>query len=293
MATTPLVPDEEMYSFIGEDDASDPNPVILPMRNAAEAWVRSYCDREFTVASYKERYNGDGSNQLVLRQSPVTQITRLSLWPAYCIRVCNRLKTTNATVSCFADSLILTKDYVDTTLLFVTYPTYGELCDAINALGNGWEAAMVSDTFRPFLSTELFERMGLYCLEGNWVYLMMPYQRGELDFDIDAERGVVHLYRYGLAHDEDLGVPKRELIGFPRGTRNIFITYKAGYVTIPDDLKLVVKIIVKFLLQKKEEESWGTSSQSVGEVSFSFDGTKDIPWEAKAILDLKYRKYHF
>lgn len=292
MATTPLVPDEEMFSFMGEDDQSDPNPVILPMRDAVEAWVRSYCDREFTVTTFKERYNGDGSNQLVLRQYPVTQITRLSLWPAYCIRVCNRLKSTIATVSCFSDNVTLTKDYVDTVLKFTDYPTYGQLCDAINAQGNGWEAQMVSDTFRPFISTELFERMGLYCLEGNWIYLMMPYQRGELDFDIDSERGIVHLYRYGLAHDEDLGVPQRSLIGFPRGTRNIFITYQAGYTTIPDDLKLAVKIIVKYMVQKKEEESWNAQSQSVGEVSYSQDW-QDLPWEAKTILDLKYKKRHF
>lgn len=298
MAYTPLVPDDEMFDFIGEDDAGAQVQTILPIRNAVEAWVMRYCDRNFFTQSYRERYNGDGTNLLVLRQFPIVAIKRLSLWPAYVIRITNTLTNTIATVACVPNptapltgKVILSKDDVDTTLSFTDYPTYGQLVDAINALGNGWQAVLVSTTFANFRCTELIERMGLYCLEGNWVYLQMPYQRGEVDFDVDSERGIIHLFRYGLAHDDDLGIPQRELIGFPRGTRNIFVDYSAGYDTIPEDLKLAIKIIVKFILQKKEEESWGASSQSVGEVSFSFDGP-DIPWEARFILDQKYRKVH-
>jgi hypothetical protein len=299
MATyIPLVPDEEMFDFIEEDDQNANIQMILPIRNAVESWIMHYCDRNFFKQSYRERYDGDGTNVLVLRQYPITAIKRLSLWPAYVIRIANILHETIASVACIpnavtptAGKVVLSKDDVDVELKFSDYATFGLLVAAINAVGNGWQAYLVSDTFYNYKCTELIERMGLYCLEGNWVYLQMPYQRGELDFDTDSERGIIHLFRYGLAHDDDLGIPQRELIGFPRGTRNIFIDYTAGFDTIPDDLKLAIKIIVKYILQKKEEESWGTSSQSVGEVSFSFDGT-DIPWEARFIIDQKYRKVH-
>jgi hypothetical protein len=287
-----LVPDEEMFNFIGEDDAGDSNPQILIVRDAVESWVKKYCNRDFVVTSYKERYDGDGTNQLVLRQYPVTQITRLSLWPTDVIRICNTGTTTNATVSCFATKVTLTKDGVDTDLLFSAYTTFGSLVTAVNALSaNGWSAAVVSPSFNNFLTTELIERMGLYCLESNWVYLQMPYQRGEIDFDIDSDRGIVHLFRASMARDYD-GTSRRDFTGFPYGTRNIFIDYKAGYTTVPDDLKMAIKIIVKYMLQKKEEESWGAQSQSVGEVSFSSEG-KELPWEAKMILDLDYKKRNF
>jgi hypothetical protein len=280
-----LVTDQEIYDYLGEDDSADPVAIISLLRDGVEAWVQTYCDRVFTVTAYRERYNGDGTSVLILRQYPVTAITRLSLWPTDVIRVKNTNTYTNAAISTSSTAVILTRDGTSTSLLFATYPTFTLLVDAIN-LTAGWVAALVSPSFASFKSTELIERMGLYCLESNWAYLQMPYQRGEMDFDVDSERGIIHLFRYGFYDSRDDNFSG--VLGFPRGTRNIFIDYSAGYATVPEDLKLAIKIIVKYMYQRKDEEAFGARSQSTGGISFTNEG--EIPWEAKQILDIKYKK---
>lgn len=284
---TALVSDQEIFDYIGEDDSAQPVPIITSLRDAVEAWVQIYCDRNFNITSYRERYDGLSDNMLILRQYPVTGITRLSLWPADVIRVKNTMLYTNATVSTSSTAVILTRDGTSTSLTYATYPTFTQLVDAINALSaSGWAATLVSPTFANFKSTELIERMGLYCLESTWVYLQMPYQRGELDFDVDSERGIIYLFRYVFIDNVDDS--RSGVTGFPRGTRNIFVDYSAGYSTIPEDLKLAIKIIVKYIYQRRDEEAFGAKSQSAGGVSFTNEG--EIPWEAKQILDIKYKR---
>jgi hypothetical protein len=283
-----LVTDQEIFDYLGEDDSASATPIIGNLRDAVEAWVLIYCDRNFAVTAYRERYSGDGTPTLILRQYPVTAITRLSLWPTDVIRVRNTNTYTNATISTSSTAVVLTRDGVSTSILFADYATFTLLVAAISAV-SGWEAALVSPSFANFRSVELIERMGLYCLESNWAYLQMPYQRGEMDFDVDSERGIIHLFRYGFYDSRDDNFSG--ILGFPRGTRNIFIDYSAGYVTIPEDLKLAIKIIVKYIYQRKDEEGFGARSQSAGGISFTNEG--EIPWEAKQILDIKYKKRKF
>jgi hypothetical protein len=261
-------------------EAGDPTENIEVLHLAAEKMIQNYCNRNFESQSYKERYNGTGTSTLVLRQYPVTAITRLSLWPVDVIRVRNTNTSTNATLSCSTSAVTLNHDGVLSTIDFATYTTFGSVVTAINAVGDGWEASLQSSTYSSFKSTELIERMGLYCLESTWAYLQMPYQRGELDFDINSTYGIIKLFRY---------YEGGELAGFPIGQRNIFVDYTAGYSSsnMPVDLKLAVKIMTKYLVQRGDEEAFGTKNLNAGEISVGFEEGA-FPKEVLLILN-QYR----
>ena len=269
-------------SITSDQAISDPTAMVSVLKDVAEKMIKNYCGRDLESTSYEERYDGDGSSVLVLRQYPVTAITRLTLWPIDVIRVKNSNTSTNATASVSSTALVLTKDGTSSSLAFATYTTMTTLVDAVNALGSGWSAELQSSAYASYLTTELIEKMGMYCLNSNWAYLQMPYDRGESDFDIDSASGIIYLNRFtNLSGSYDYA-------GFPTGIRNIFVDYTAGYSTVPDDLKIAVRILLKYLYQRWQEETFGSSSLSSGGISTSFE--KDIPFEVRMILDHKYRR---
>ena len=267
-------------SITSDVEAGDPTELVEIIHPAVEKWIKKYCNREFESTSYRERYNGTGSSELILRQYPVISLSRLSLWPLDVIRVKNTNTTTNATVSVSSTAVTLTRDGSSSTVLFADYATFTLLAAAISAV-SGWSAEVVSSSYDNYKSTELIERMGLYCLESNWAYLQMPYNRGEIDFDVDSETGIINLYRYSFDDSS----------GFPVGIRNIFVDYVAGYATadMPTDIQLAVKILVKYMYQRVKEESLGFSSYRLGDISETFE-KEGIPIQVELILNNYRRK---
>jgi len=276
-----LVTNDELYAFLGEIPTTD---LYANIRDSVEEWVRSFCNRTFGSTSYKERYDGTGSSKLVLRQYPVVSVERLSLWSVPAIRIRCSGSTTHAVVSVTSTGLVLRKDGVsNTTVLFATYTTLAAVVTAVNAI-SGWEANIQDPAFSTYLSTELIERMGLFCKGTNWAYLEVP-DDAEADFDVDSERGIIILYRWGGGlssrfygvnvsgyHGIYSGTALDELTGavFPRGTRNVFVDYTAGYAIVPKDLLLAIKIMCKTIIQKNDQDSFNLASYSVGDVSMSF-----------------------
>ncbi|MBA7557881.1 hypothetical protein ES705_50659 [subsurface metagenome] len=77
---------------------------------------------------------------------------------------------------------------------------------------------------------------------------------------------------------------------FPIGHKNVRMTYYAGYSSsnMPEELKLAVKIIIKSIYQKKEEEIFGVEKYMIGDINITREDN-DMPREALAILS-KYRR---
>lgn len=264
-----IVDANDILSYMEVQEGEDAD-IIEVIHLAVEAYVKKYCRRDFESTSYRDRYDGTGYNKLVLDNFPVTAITRLSLWPIDVVMIKNTSTYTIATISTSSTALTLTKDgSTVASLAFSTYSTLSTLVTQINTY-SGWVSQTVSPSYDNFQSTQLIERMGLYCLESNWAYLQMPYNRAEIDFDVDANKGIIHL---------SSGI-------FPAGTRNIFVDYTAGYssTTMPKDIQLAIKIITKYVYDRMREESFGYSSFNLGDVSGSFEQI-GIPTSAKMIMD--------
>lgn len=262
--------DPTAAQVIPSDSAAteDPTAIVQTILNGCDAWVKEYCQTNLESTSYKEYSNGDGMSHLFLKHFPIISISRLSIGRNDAIKVNNSLTATYATVSVTSTGVVLNKDGTETTLLFTGNATIALMVAAINNETN-WQASVVNSAYASYASTELIEIMGLQCLNASWAYLEIPDEPDD-SFEVFPDSGII--YRPG---------------GFPRGHRNIRTDYKAGYATLPENLKLAVKILVKFIYQKHGDETFGVSQYSLGSIRAVFE--KEMPSEAREILS-RYRK---
>jgi hypothetical protein len=277
-----ILTDQECYDFLGADDNDSDHPIIAPLRNSVEAWVQNvYCKRNFISTEYrKDRYDGNSSRLLQLRNYPITNVARVSVNTENVISIRNTGSGTIRSVSVNDLGVKLNVDWTITTLLFATYATLTLLVDAINAhSSDGWVANLIASNRANTRSDDLVETFGQNTRDNVMIYLSIPYQP-EYGFEVLPDAGQVDFYA-----------------GFPRGFRNIFIDYTAGYAVaaiagipdMPEDLKLAIKVLLKHVYQRRDEESFSVDSYSVSGVSMSF--VKDgVPTEAKKLLD-KYKRH--
>lgn len=255
-----------------EDDVI--NAILTPV----DKWVKEYCQRDFESTSYtKELYDGKGEVYLFLKQYPIISVERLAVGTINGIKVHNASSdATRAVVTVNSTGLVLTitggANAGSDTLTFAANATLTLLVAAIIALGKNWTASVVTSSYAGHTSSELLPRYGAYCgITGGatWVYLEMP-DEPLTDFEPRPNRG--YIYYSG---------------GFSEGHNNVILDYTAGYATLPTDLQLAVKILVKFIYQKRGDETFGVSQYSLGYVRAVFE--KEMPSEARVILD-RYKK---
>jgi len=253
--------------------AGDPTAIVDVIHDSVEDFVKYYCRRIFDSTTYsKEKYDGTGYNILHLKNYPVTALTRVAIGTSDVIRITNTSKYTRASVSVTSTGIILSKDGSDdSTILFANYATISLVVAAINAIGSGWSAEVTSSTYNSFASSELITKFGLNCIQNNYVNLKIPYEGAEDYFDVD----------------ENYGIVINNSRSFPKGKQNIFVDYTAGYSTMPDDLQLAVKILVKFWYQRWSEETFGTETFSLGDSSAKIE--KILPSDVRLILN-RYKK---
>ncbi len=261
----------EVIYFLGLEESAAEDFTLKNMRDSVEAWVQNvYCRRTLESTAYKEKYDGTGNNYLTLDNYPIISFNRLSIGTDDAISIKNTNTGAHAAVTVNSTSVVLVKDGTTNTLSLTTYSTMTTLVAAINLL-SGWTAALLDSDYATYPSSILLEKYGLQCINNNYVYLEMP-DEGEDDFEVNPTTGIIY-----------------SPFGFPVGVRNIYVDYTAGLSTIPEDLKLAIKIIVKYLYQRRSEESFGAASFSTGGISVSF--AEEIPVQALQILNGKYRRY--
>jgi hypothetical protein len=260
-----LVEMKDVLNFLGLSAETTADKNIDLIRLGVEEWIQTvYCRKRLTLTSHKERYDGTGTKDLYLDHYPVVSLNRLAVDTNDAISIKNTNVTANSSVSVSATAVTLYSDGTTSTLALATYTTLSALVAAINAVA-GWSASLNLDTYGTYPSTDLVEKFGLYCGNNTTTHLEIP-DEGEYDFEVYPNEGRIFFW-----------------FGFPRGHRNIFVDYTAGYATIPDDLKLATCILIKNIYQRRLEESFGTNSYSISGISMSFE--QDLPMQARQILD--------
>lgn len=68
----------ELKEYLNQSGTAD-DAIFQTLLNAASAWVQRYLGRNLLRATYTEYYNGDGSEQLVLRNFPVVSVTSIHI----------------------------------------------------------------------------------------------------------------------------------------------------------------------------------------------------------------------
>src|SRR5437763_12416642 len=127
------------------DTSQDAN--LSTLITAASRAIGRYCRRDFVSTAYDELYNGTGECRLILRQYPVQSVQSVRYRPVTVLKITNTDGATNqqARVSVTATGLALVRvasgvKTTDTSVTFAGSATLTAVANAVNALGNGWNA---------------------------------------------------------------------------------------------------------------------------------------------------------
>ena len=220
--------------------STDDDTLIGYLVSRATDDIENYCDRVLRSDTYRERYDGDGTTELLVNQYPVTAITFLSTQIQDVIRIKNTSSdaynayvtvTSNDADPSISETMTLTvqggANAGSDDLTLASY-TVTELTAAIVALAGGWTATIQSSELGVWESVEILPVSGLQCLD-NWTYFSTPYEGG-YEYIIRGQTMSPFNDNYG-----DIIVP----IGLGMGTQNVTIVYTAGYTTTPAALEQI------------------------------------------------------
>lgn len=250
-------------AYAGITTTTDDDLIDTLLLRATSA-IESYCDRKFQHDTYRERYDGDGTCDLLLNQYPIGEVKLLAIGSTDVIRITNTSSDAyNAHVRVTDDSMVLTilggtNDGSDT--LTLTDYTLTTLVVAIIALTKGWSATL--QTYGAWNAEEILNCSGLECLN-SYAYVQCP-DEPESDFEIYADKGILHL---GTS--------------FPAGHNNIIVRYVAGYSTMPADLvQITIDLANTYYLSRKTDST--VKSEKLGDHSITYSnegggGARDIP----------------
>ena len=270
-----IVPVSEMREFF--DPLTDVEyDAIDSIHNSVEQFVKSYCKRTFESTSYSlEKYDGNGDEFLFLDNFPITAIDRVAIRTIDVIRVMNSNDDSNASVSVNSTGLRLVYNgTADTSVTFAANVTMTAIVSAINAVGSGWQAEILSSIYANFKSTELIKKWGMNAIDSNWVYLSMPDDALD-SFDVNENAGYI-----------------RRFSGWPSGFNNIYVSYEAGYsaTNMPKDLKEAIKQFVSYLYNRSEEESFGLEQYRIGNNSvLNIFEKESIPKDIRIVFNFYKR----
>ena len=224
-----------------------------------------FCGRDFVSASYDELYSPDSYGPyLWLKQAPLTVISRVSYNLQQAISIKNTSWPTNvrATAKLTSTTLELTRvasgSSSTSTLTLASY-TFTTLVDAIDAVGSGWDAALVDSNMAGFPATDLkvpITPQG--CANSNASYLYVHVDDAT-DYDINFNRG--------------------ELIrscGWPQGPHAVRVVYTAGWSTVPEDVQEACATMVAALYYQYSRDP-----------GLSLQKTADLTYQANPIFEAR------
>lgn len=275
--STGLVNIWDVWEFCGVTSVDDTD-LVSSIHAACEAWVEQYCNKRLTSTSYiLERYDGTGTQKLFLNNYPVTALSGVYTNTQSAINVINsQTGTVSATISNDGTNVTLYRNGSSvTSLALATYTTLSTLATAISAV-TGWTANVVTTDYNDYPSNFLMTGYG-YNAKSTYATLEIPDDSD--DYELDPNTGIITSWH-----------------SWSRGTRNVMVSYTAGYTsaTCPDDLALAIKILTQHIWQKRNDQSFGVQSYTTGNVGSVFEmdmsGKMSIRvQEVKAILD-KYKR---
>jgi len=198
--------------------------------------------------------DGSGKRKLSLPNFPITSLTRCAIGARDAISVTNTNATTEAAatfVQVTSTGVLCTRMAGATTintLLFADYTTLTTMAGAINALGNGWVATVLSG-YGDFASAELKPMPGSGCLSSIVNLQLANLPEDDIEIDEDAQF-IVHPTKW------------------TQGYQNVFVNYTAGYTEVPDDLEQVCLEVVKDMYDAAQTDGM-LQSEKLGDYSYT------------------------
>ena len=252
----------------------------------ATDYIERYCGRKLKARAYaREIYSGNGARQLMLRNYPVSRVSRVSEGRQSVFYITKTGATNFASIEVTPTQVRLNSDGTVTALTLTTYATIADLITAIEAV-SGWDCTLMSSGYGtiktyytgPDGSASVAETLPMAatdCKSPDIAYVEMPheevrdYRLIDQTTDEDANAGI--LYNAG---------------GWARGNQNYQIDYLAGFTQVPYALEMACLELIKYKYSQSTRDS-SIKSESLGDFSFTLaDVSRGLPDDLKASLDL-------
>jgi len=250
MADLTTLSDLKLYLGVASSDTDDFYSMLITQ---ASNIIENELGSGVLAADYSETYNGDGTTTMMLDNYPVLEVYRATDSVENSMYITNtNTDNTHATVQVTDSKIVLKKanagTWTTSDIIRSDYSTLSAVETAINAYGD-W-SCVVTSTYEDYPVTEILESTGRNARVNN-VYVCVP-SRCETDYKIEnVNRAVLYnTYRWACGH------------------RNIFISYRAGYETIPDAIQSLCQELVK-VLYDKSKVSAAYNKEEIGDYSYS------------------------
>ncbi|MBN1574550.1 MAG: hypothetical protein JW984_15240 [Deltaproteobacteria bacterium] len=247
--------------------AGDPSANVEQIVNGLDLWIKQvYCKQNIEADDYIEYHDG-GNPSIWTYQGPIITVERVTVGTMNGISIENSSSDMAYARVSIDDTQVTLKvvggaNAGTLTVAFETYDDLGEIVDAINGIGSGWSADLADSGFTDYPYTELVRIPGLRVGKNSSYYLQIPDDT-EYDFEVNPETGEIRC---------------RSLSRWPSGYRNVRPEYRGGYETVPQDAKDGTLILVKYLYDKKIEESSGLLSYRIDDITKTFEQEISSPY---------------
>lgn len=219
-------------SFTSAEDTT-----ISALVTAVSKAVKKHCQREFDQQTFDELYHGTNTSRLLLRHTPILSVSRVAYGPTTVLRLTNTGSSNQrATVAVTSTGLTLARvasgnTSTDTSVTFAANVTLNAVKTAVDALGNGWAATVISP-YGLRASADLRAVQG--ALHAKDVFADLKLHVEELsDYEVDAAHGWLLRVAGGHPAFGDFDGPP---VWF--GSSNYWrVVYSAGYATVPEDVQ--------------------------------------------------------
>jgi len=254
-------------------------------------------DRTLALTTYRRWLDGNGCNTMLLPEWPVVRLYGAAVGGLDVLTLtCSGVEYASVEATPTGLSLMSVASGVETeTILpFATYLTLTGIAVAVNAI-SGWTASVAANN-------ELDSTIGLrpvcgQCVSPDTVTLEIPDSPTSLvEMARDTDRTI---RRRGWG----LGVGNNVIAGpgFPKGSSNVWVWWKAGYTepadnaqhssvetagNLPAEITHVTNVMVKSLSEQADQEAGPATRESVaGEYSYALTD------RSRALLDLILEEY--
>lgn len=231
------------------------NYLIEKLINAATDFIERVCNRHLDSRTYtREIYYGTGHSRLILDEFPVTRVIRLSTGRTNSFSIKNTSTDANFCTIEVTDTkmrLIVNggTNVSDTELTLATYTTIDLLITAINALGKGWSITTLATDTGSRDASELLIRSSMAVTATAQAYCET------VDDDITDYK----LLKPTEGRNEGI----IEVPGVFTAGQEYFVSFVAGYTTIPYFLEQICIALVKYKYDQFKRDL-GLKSESFG-----------------------------
>ena len=227
------------------------NYSIERMIDRASQIIENFLRRKIKSRPYvHERYSGDGSQYLYVRNYPIIAVAQLCLGSLDVIRVKYTSTTQrNAYVSISSTGVTLTLDGTPgSEITFASFKTLVLLAAEINAKAS-WEAVVVATTYDGYPSSQLYPQQNIFALD-DYAYLLIPDEPAS-GYEVDGNEGLIYLPG-----------------GFPEGFKNVFLSYTGGFSTVAFAIKHGTCRFVSFMDDKRDVDE-EMKAERLGDYSYT------------------------